>query len=64
MRETAAVGGYGGVAAYCAGLLVAFILLALVIRLVGNALSRRTPRAEPFDADRTLRSTTTEGEPS
>lgn len=60
----AAVGGYGGVAAYCAGLLVAFIVLALVIRLVGNALSLRTPRAEPFDADRTLRSTTTEGEPS
>lgn len=36
-----AVGGYGGVAVYCVLLLAAFIVLALVIRAVGNALQRR-----------------------
>lgn len=43
----AAVGGYGGVAVYCVALLVAFIVLALVIRLVGNALSRRLSAVVP-----------------
>lgn len=43
----AAVGGYGGVAVYCVALLVAFIVLALVIRLVGNALSRRLSAVAP-----------------
>lgn len=37
----AAVGGYGGVALYCAALLAAFVVLAVVIRALGNALSRR-----------------------
>ncbi|MFG6491652.1 Pr6Pr family membrane protein [Microbacterium sp. P03] len=38
----AAVGGYGGVALYCVVLLIGFIVLALVIRAVGNAMSRRS----------------------
>ncbi|WP_423920599.1 Pr6Pr family membrane protein [Frigoribacterium sp. 2-23] len=37
----AAVGGYGGVAAYCAALLVAFVALAFAVRAAGNALGRR-----------------------
>jgi hypothetical protein len=37
----AAVGGYGGVALYCAGMLVGFLVLALLIRWVGNALGAR-----------------------
>ncbi|PWD51323.1 hypothetical protein C8046_12285 [Serinibacter arcticus] len=39
-----AVGGYGGVAAYCAGLLVAFVLLAVLVRGVGNARRRQVER--------------------
>ena len=41
----AASGGYGGVAAYCAALLVAFVLLAFGVRALGNALGRRTGTA-------------------
>jgi hypothetical protein len=37
----AAVGGYGGVALYCAGMLVGFLVLALLVRWVGNALGAR-----------------------
>jgi hypothetical protein len=37
----AAVGGYGGVAIYCLALLATFIVLALLIRVVGNLLLRR-----------------------
>ena len=40
----AAVGGYSGVALFCAALLIAFIVLALVIRGLGNALSQRRSR--------------------
>jgi hypothetical protein len=35
-----AVGGYGGVALYCAALLAGFIVLALAVRAIGNALAR------------------------
>lgn len=37
----AQVGGYGGVALYCAGMLVGFLVLALLIRWAGNALGAR-----------------------
>ena len=37
----AAVGGYGGVALYCVVLLAVFVVLALVIRAIGNAFNRR-----------------------
>ncbi|SFS05968.1 hypothetical protein SAMN04487846_2048 [Microbacterium sp. cf046] len=37
----AAVGGYAGVALYCAGMLVGFLVLALLIRWAGNALGAR-----------------------
>ena len=43
----AAVGGYGGVAIYCVALLAAFIVLALAIRAIGNALNRRALGAAP-----------------
>lgn len=44
----ARVGGYGGVAVYCLVLLVAFIVLAVAVRAVGNALgSRRRALAGP-----------------
>ncbi|WP_196240566.1 Pr6Pr family membrane protein [Nocardioides anomalus] len=36
------VGGYGGVAAYCAVLLLAFVALAFVVRLLGARGTRRT----------------------
>jgi hypothetical protein len=43
----AAVGGYGGVALYCAGMLVGFLVLALLLRWVANALgARRDARLE------------------
>lgn len=42
--DPAAVGGYGGVAGYCAVLLVAFVALALAIRASGNALGGRRRR--------------------
>lgn len=41
----AAVGGYGGVAVYCAALLVGFMIIALLIRWLGNV--RRAPSAVP-----------------
>jgi hypothetical protein len=34
-------GGYGGVALYCAGMLVGFLVLALLIRWLGNVLGAR-----------------------
>ena len=37
----AVVGGYGGVALYCVVLLAVFVVLALVIRAIGNAFNRR-----------------------
>lgn len=37
----ALVGGYGGVALYCLVLLAVFVVLALVIRAIGNAFNRR-----------------------
>lgn len=37
----AAVGGYGGVALYCVGMLVGFLVLAFVVRWAGNALGAR-----------------------
>ncbi len=37
----ASVGGYGGVAAYCAGMLVGFLVLALLTRWLGNLLGAR-----------------------
>ncbi|GAA2016428.1 Pr6Pr family membrane protein [Nakamurella flavida] len=36
-------GGYGGVALLCAGMLVAFLLIALLVRWLGNARVRATP---------------------
>ena len=43
----ASVGGYGGVALYCAGMLAGFLVLALLARWAGNALgARRVARAE------------------
>lgn len=36
-----AVGGYGGVALYCAGMLIGFLVLALLTRWAGNALGAR-----------------------
>ena len=35
----AAVGGYGGVALYCLAMLVGFVVLAFIIRGLGNLLS-------------------------
>lgn len=40
----ARVGGYGGVATYCAVLLVVFVLLAFGVRAAGNALGARAAR--------------------
>lgn len=40
-----AVGGYGGVAAYCGAMLVAFIALALLVRWLGNLRMRSQSRA-------------------
>lgn len=37
----AAVGGYGGVALYCAAMLVAFVALAFLVRWLGNRLGAR-----------------------
>lgn len=39
-----AVGGYGGVALYCVAMLVAFILLAFLVRWSGNSLAARHTR--------------------
>lgn len=39
-----AVGGYGGVALYCAGMLIAFVLLAFLVRWSGNSLVARHTR--------------------
>ena len=36
-------GGYAGVAAYCAALLVAFVALAFLVRALGNARSGALP---------------------
>lgn len=47
-----AVGGYGAVALYCAGLLVGFLVLAALTRWAGNALGRRA--AVRRGASRTL----------
>jgi hypothetical protein len=44
------VGGYGGVAVYCAVLLVAFVVLALVVRSVGNALWGRVRGMPAFQS--------------
>ncbi|KQX06456.1 MULTISPECIES: Pr6Pr family membrane protein [unclassified Leifsonia] len=38
--------GYGGVAAYCVGMLVGFLVLAVLIRWLGNALGARRVRRE------------------
>lgn len=38
----ARVGGYGGVALYCAALLVGFLVIAVLVRASGNAMVRRT----------------------
>lgn len=35
------VGGYGGVAAYCAGILLAFFVIGWLIMKLGNTLKRR-----------------------
>ncbi|RKR74943.1 Pr6Pr family membrane protein [Frondihabitans australicus] len=48
----ARVGGYGGVALYCVVLLAAFIVLAIAVRAVGNALSGRG-RSAVREADAT-----------
>jgi len=37
----AAVGGYGGVTLYCLAMLVGFFVLAVLVRLLGNALGKR-----------------------
>jgi uncharacterized membrane protein len=44
------VGGYGGVAVYCAVLLVAFVVLALVVRSIGNALWGRVRGMPAFQS--------------
>lgn len=46
----ARVGGHGGVALYCAALLVGFLVLAVLVRAWGNAMARR--RAARADAPR------------
>jgi hypothetical protein len=44
--DPAAVGGYGAIATYCLAMLVAFIVLAFLVRWTGNRSSRRAARAE------------------
>ena len=48
----AAVGGYGGVALYCVVLLAVFVVLALVIRAIGNAFTRRGRAAASAHVER------------
>ncbi|MBT1621870.1 Pr6Pr family membrane protein [Curtobacterium flaccumfaciens pv. oortii] len=43
-------GGYGTVALWCVVLLVAFLVLAALVRLIGNALSTRARRSDPEGA--------------
>jgi hypothetical protein len=43
----ARVGGYGGVTLYCLAMLVGFVVIALLVRWSGNALSRRVTRSAP-----------------